>query len=260
MRLCYDCVLARAARTGRAALGNVDGHGRCEECGVNRLLYIHQEIGNPRLTTVGVYKAKHSRIGFGWALVILAIAIAVAFFLASLDASGSQKLTHLEWCERALFRLPVYHEDQPPGGVAGKTAEKQEQLRAIAREVARVSEKAPLPPRKWAALLITIGFHESTYSLRIFAGNCKKWECDRGKARSAWQVHRSVFTEPYWHKLWGMQNVDSQVDAADAVLRRHLQTCGPTPAGIFTAYMGKRCGSDVRQVQERVATFERTYR
>ena len=177
----------------------------------------------------------------------------LASFLLALNAhSAPQSIA--EYTTSVIRRLPVYHEDKG-------SSDKDAQLDAIASAVAKVSRKAPLPPRQWAALLLTIGFHESTFSLRIHAGNCKPKECDRGKARGPWQTHRNMDNAAMWDKLHGIVNVDHQVWAADRLLRRVARTCsnqaGINVPGILTAYAGRRCFQDWPGLNERLNTFSR---
>lgn len=87
------------------------------------------------------------------------------------------------------------------------------------------------PPRgigakDWRALLIAVGAAETHYSLRIMDGQCKAFECDRGRARSAWQLHKNLFTEPVWDELHGLVNIPMQVKTADEMLKRSWYQCG----------------------------------
>lgn len=175
--------------------------------------------------------------------------------LFALNAQSSPQ-TLAEYTTSAIRKLPVYYEDKDAG------PEKDEQLLTIATTVAKYSRKAPLPPRQWAALLLTIGFHESTYSLRIHAGKCKPRECDHGKARSPWQLHRNMDNEKVWDKLTGVDNIEEQVWAADHLLRRVARTCVNGTGlvdvpGILTAYAGRRCFHDWPGLGDRLNTYAR---
>lgn len=202
------------------------------------------------------FRRSRAAHAFGWSLVLMAAALALAVGLLTRCAHGAPQ-SFEQWCQEAIRRLPVYHEDQPPGGVAGRTLEKEAQLTALAAEVAKVSRRAPLPPRQWAALLFSTGWHESTFSLRIMRGDCKKHECDGGRARGAFQGQQHAFNREQWPRMHGLEHADVQVWAADQILRRHVRTCpGMGVEGIFAAYMGKRCES-TKKTQERFATFGR---
>ncbi len=198
---------------------------------------------------------------FGWSVLLLAIGIAIAVLLLARQAHGAP-LSLEDWTQQAIRRLPTYYEDAPPKGSTERTAAKEAQLSAIAHEVARLARKAPLPPRQWAALLLTIGFHESTFSLRIHAGDCRPKECDRGRARGPWQTHQNAFNREAWPKLQGIEHTDAQAGAADQLLRRVVRTCPDEPGwatvrGILTAYAGRRCYQDWPGLKERLATFGR---
>lgn len=192
---------------------------------------------------------------FSWGVIVLAIGIALSCFIAS--KCGHAETSFEGWVLGRAMALPVYYEDNPPAGIAGKTTEKVRQLEAISSEIARVSLKAPLPPRRWAALLLTTGYHESAFSLRIMNGSCRKHECDSGRARGVFQGHRlSSMTEETWSRMVGTGNARTQVEQADMMLRRHVGTCpGIGEVGIFYGYMGRRCGSKDAQVEARMATL-----
>ena len=277
-RVCYNCVLERASSTGRAALGDQDGFGPCASCGATRHLYRVTQISKVEpsdaavIADINEFRASRREeryatpLTFGWALVMMAVALAIAMLLTARCASGTSAPTHEEWTLKAIHKLPVFYEDRMPGNVADLTTEKREQLRALAVEVARVSardRKTPLPPRRWAALILTVGFHESTFSLRIHRGQCKPHECDRGKARGPFQQQENMYTRPVWDRMHGIENTRVQVEAVDSFLRRHVMTCPAPPhvdditpiEGILTGYAGQRCGSRWKGLDERVATF-----
>lgn len=181
------------------------------------------------------------------------LALSLFIFLFAFNAYSAPQ-TLVEYTTTAIRKLPVYYEDKA-------STEKDAQLDAIAAAVAKVSRKAPLPPRQWAALLLTIGFHESTFSLRIHAGDCKPKECDKGLARGPWQTHKNMDNAAVWDKLYGIENVEYQVWAADRLLRRVSQTCatqaGSSVPGILTAYAGRRCFQDWPGLNDRLNTFSR---
>lgn len=164
---------------------------------------------------------------------------------------------HAVWVRAAIENLPVFHEDR---GDSDKAA----QLDAIAAAVADVSRDAPRSPREWAALLLTIGYHESTFSLRIHRGQCKPHECDRGKARSAWQLHKNLYTAPLWDQLHGIEHTVVQVRAASDALKRAYFTCGrsgvPWLQATLNAYAGRRCSAEWPGLDQRMSTFNRLSR
>jgi len=184
-------------------------------------------------------------------------ALAALPLLVAAAAYANDAPPHQAWTRAALERLPVSVDDRSPELATAKT----EQLDGIARVVADVSKSAPRPPREWSALLLTVGFHESSFSLRIQRGDCRPLECDRGRARSAWQLHKNLFTAPVWDQLHGLENTEVQVRAADAALRRGFWTCSrsgvPWLQGTINGFAGKRCGATWPGLEKRVATFSK---
>jgi len=164
---------------------------------------------------------------------------------------------HAAWVRAAMESLPCFVEDR---GDPDKTA----QLDAIASAIAEVSHDAPRPAREWAALLLTIGYHESTFSLRIQRGQCKPHECDNGRARSAWQLHKNLFTAPVWDQLHGVENTAIQVRAASDALKRAYFTCSrsgvPWLQATLNGYAGRRCSAEWPGLDQRVSTFNRLQR
>jgi hypothetical protein len=185
----------------------------------------------------------------------------VAFALLLVTAFASAASSHRQWVSAAASSLPVYFEDKAPELESAKAS----QLASVAAIVAEVSQsKAPRPPQEWAALLLTVGYHESTFSLRIHRGECRPRECDAGRARSAWQLHRNLYTAPVWDQLFGLEHTEAQVRAADGMLRRAYHTCSrsgvPWLQATLSAFAGKRCGADWNGLAPRVATWSRLVR
>jgi hypothetical protein len=186
--------------------------------------------------------------------LIVAPALPFALCFATLAFAES---THAAWVRAAMGALPCFHEDRGDPG-------KSKQLDTIAAAVAEMSRDAPRPPREWAALLLTIGYHESTFSLRIHRGECKPYECDRGRARSAWQLHKNLFTAPIWEQLHGIEHTAVQVRAASDALKRAYFTCHrsgvPWLQATLNGYAGRRCSAEWPGLDLRVATFNRLSR
>lgn len=186
--------------------------------------------------------------------IIAAPALPFALCFATLAFAESN---HAAWVRAAMDALPCYVEDR-------EDPDKSAQLDAIAAAVAEVSRDAPRAPREWAALLLTIGHHESTFSLRIQRGQCKPYECDRGRARSAWQLHKNLFTAPVWDQLHGVENTKIQVRAASDALRRAYFTCSRSGVSwveaTLNAYAGRRCSAEWPGLGQRLATFNRLMR
>lgn len=248
IRLGEGLVIPNTVRVGQCA--------RCKESHVVRDVVPFDEADTP-LPRMRSKARRYSPVPvwFGWSLVLMALALALAVLLMTQCAHAA---TNLEaWTQSAIRQLPTFHEDVTSGG---RSEAKEAQLTLIASEVAKASRGAPLPPRQWAALLLTIGFHESAFSLRIHAGDCKPKECDRGKARSPWQLHQNNFNRESWELLVGVENTRVQVLAANELLRRVSQNCvnstrQPTVPGILTAYAGRRCFQDWPGLNARLATF-----
>jgi hypothetical protein len=185
-------------------------------------------------------------------IAVPALPLALCFATIAL-AEGN----HAAWVRAAMEALPCFHEDR---GNPDKSA----QLDAIAAAITEVSQDAPRPPREWAALLLTIGYHESTFSLRIHRGECKPHECDQGRARSAWQLHKNLFTAPVWDQLHGIEHTAVQVKAASDALRRAYFTCSrsgvPWLQATLNAYAGRRCSAEWPGLDRRVSTYGRLSR
>lgn len=185
--------------------------------------------------------------------IIAAPALPIALCFATLAFADN----HAAWVRAAMDALPCYVEDRDD-------PDKSAQLDAIAAAIADVSKDAPRSPREWAALLLTIGYHESTFSLRIQRGQCKPYECDHGRARSAWQLHKNLYTAPIWEQLHGVENTAVQVRAASDALRRAYFTCSRSGVSWLQAtlngYAGRRCSDEWPGLNQRVATFNRLLR
>lgn len=183
--------------------------------------------------------------------------LALALLLVSGYATAETPSKLTVWAQAAIGTLPVFHEDREAAG-------KSEQLAAIGEAVAKASYGHPRSPREWSALLLTIGYHESTFSLRIHRGDCRQKECDAGRARSPFQMHRNDFTAPVWDKLFGLEHTEIQVRAASEALERGYWTCArsgvPWLQGTINGYAGRRCGDAWPGLDKRVATFERLSR
>jgi hypothetical protein len=151
--------------------------------------------------------------------------------------------------------VPVSKHDKTPERLAVRA----EQLDAFAIEIARVSVKAPLPPRQWASLIGAVGSIESNFDTEIVAGRCKPHECDHGRAKGAFQNQLVAPVADLWPIADG--NITAQVDMADRMLRRTWRGCEaqgvPFPAGAFRAYAGRSCSWPVHREQERVAAYLR---
>ncbi len=182
--------------------------------------------------------------------LLFALALLLVTAIASADSAN-----HQTWVRAALSRVPISKLDRKP-----ERAEVHDRnLDDFATEIAKVSAKAPLPPRQWSALLTAIGSLESNYDSEIVAGRCPKWACDRGKAKGAFQNWNVAIVHDLWPTADG--NIPAQVAMADRVLRRSLTRCqpfAPFPAHVFRAYRGggdRSCSFPAPRESERVAMY-----
>ncbi len=148
----------------------------------------------------------------------------------------------------ALAELPVFHEDRA-------NPYKGAQLAVIAKAVAKVAKN-----REEAALLITLGHHESGLSFRIHAGLCRAFECDRGRAAGLWQAHQNSRSLEEWHGFVGLDR-DATTRAAQAAvidIRRAAGYCRGEPDLVLAtirAYAGRGCRGALKGERDRVATY-----
>lgn len=148
----------------------------------------------------------------------------------------------------ALLALTPYREDDVG------SLEKRAQLQAIASAIA---EFARTPEER--AFLIAWGHAESGYSLRVHVGQCKRWECDGGRARSVWQMHRHRLNPEQWARMQGVENTRAQAARAVALARWALRQCPDDRVrGAFRVLGARHCDQPLRGEADRLATFERT--
>jgi hypothetical protein len=141
--------------------------------------------------------------------------------------------------------LVVFHEDREA------SAEKTAQLNAIA---AAVAEFTKTPDE--AAFLLAWGQAETNYSLRIQRGQCRRWECDRGRARGPWQAHRNGMPLERWERMVGVENTRVQAEQAARHARWALRQCKDDPIrGAFRVLGGNACWKPLKGEEYRVAAF-----
>lgn len=130
----------------------------------------------------------------------------------------------------------------------------------IAAAVWAESQNAPRSPHEWSRLMLAIAENESRLSQRIADGKCKPYECDRGRAKGMWQLHRNTLNRDSWAKQDG--DIELQAKLASEQLKRAYWTCArsgqPWLVGTINAYAGRRC-SDTSWpgLQARIATYGR---
>ncbi len=193
-----------------------------------------------------------------------------ALIVLVVTAVASASTSHVDFCRAAIGRLPIASVDK-----SVDFATKAAQLEAIAQAVAAESRTPPtgITPRQWAALLLTIGFHESTFSLAVHRGECAHWQCDAHKlkgggvqymARSPWQLHENDHTRPVWDQLVGVENTAVQVAAASKMAKVSYYRCSrlrlPMVLATVRGFGGGSCTMPMRGEDARLATFGRLSR
>ena len=180
--------------------------------------------------------------------------LALPLLVASAALANEAAPPHAAWTRAALQRVPVTKADKTPERADQHAAN----LNVFAVEIARVSAKAPLPPRQWASLLGAIGSVESNFDTEIVAGRCLPHQCDRGRAKGAFQNQNVAPVADLWPTADG--NIPAQVEMADRMLRRTWSRCAPFvafPASAFRGYRGGSCSFPVHREAERVAAYVR---
>lgn len=178
---------------------------------------------------------------------LFALALLLVTAMAQADSHR-----HVAWTRAVLGRVAVFHEDR-------EAVSKAEQLDELARAIADVSRDKPLPPQKWAALLVTVGYHESGFAMRIIANRCKPTECDRGRARGFGQVHANALNRQEWTESPG--NVALQAKLTSDALARAYWNCKRSGVeavrATLSSYAGMRCGAEWPGLELRMATYSR---
>jgi hypothetical protein len=157
---------------------------------------------------------------------------------------------------RALESLPVYHLDRGPEQADLKAA----QLLSAASAI----NEAAQGDRDLAALLVTVGFHESAWSMAIMNGQCGKYECDRDRhgnvrAVSNFQLWRVSTSSP---EAWELAKTDVRVASREAAraLKRARGLCKGEPDMVratLRAYAGRGCRKRLKDEEARVRTYLR---
>jgi hypothetical protein len=179
----------------------------------------------------------------GWCVVLFLAALALAMFFTAVSAHASAPTL----TERIVAVQP---------SLASRTDEPVD-----AAELASAIVAVPKLTRDWAALILTIGGHESALSARIAAGNCRPRECDHGAAWGLFQSHKNKLNAD----VWGSPDIRVQTLEAAAMLRRAFYTCngggGPLRrdwvARTINAYAGHSCDAVWSGLEARLTTFAR---
>lgn len=115
-----------------------------------------------------------------------------------------------------------------------------ERLQVVVRAIRRAApEDAEL---RW--MLLTTAQHESHFALRIHEGKCRPGECDGGRARSLWQLHRNARMKPgEWESLAGTSQEATDLGArlAAGLLRGARASCGDAEGALSLYARGGGC-------------------
>jgi hypothetical protein len=76
-----------------------------------------------------------------------------------------------------------------------------------------------------AAVQIVQADNETRLRRDVQIGRCRPWECDKGKARGLYQLHRNGKTEKEWMS-WASLDGKELADAGYELLRRFSRTAG----------------------------------
>lgn len=186
-----------------------------------------------------------ARLAIG-ALIIAAILFTVA------NAWSRTPLSIL----RALESLPVWKLDRGPEHAQLK-AEQNARVSAAIASVARDPDEA--------AMLLTIGWHESAWSLAIERGVFTKGQGDPDRngtptSISNYQIKRRAASS---REAWEAAKTDVRVATQEAAfaLRRARNMCrskgGDPIRTAFSAYGTGSCSGRLKDVEKRMATFKR---
>lgn len=152
----------------------------------------------------------------------------------------------------ALERLPACYADRHL-----PRESKRAQYATIAKSLRKARRSV-----KWRddvsfyAMMIAIGYNESRYCTDVHAGNCRPGTCGGGAAFGVWQVEPRNREDG--NALVGLDQeaTDRSAVAAAKILSKSWQ-CGGHPRGWFTGYAGRKCGTDWKTLEQRVATYWR---
>jgi len=93
-----------------------------------------------------------------------------------------------------------------------------------------------------AAELVAVGFYESGFTPRIQEGRCRSYECDKGRARSYWQMQRTSFSRDTWDSMVGLdhEGILTAAQTAGTILLAGRKACR-TVSGTLSWYATGRC-------------------
>lgn len=152
------------------------------------------------------------------------------------------------WVLAALQSLAVYHEDRTEPHKPAQEALIADAIAGVARD------------KHEAALLLTVGNHETNFSYRIHTGRCQPLECDRGRARGPFQAHLNSRDREEWLSFGTLSGTYAATQAAVTDLRRARGLCRGEPDEVLAtlrAYGGRGCRGRLKDEEKRLATYRR---
>lgn len=184
-----------------------------------------------------------------WQWLLIAAFVALSF--VTVTAEGRMPVFVL----RALQELPVYKHDRGPEHADRKLL----QLQTASAAISEVSKG----DKELEAMLVTVGHHESAWSLAVMNGHCLPKQCDPDRdgvprAHSNYQLHRVAVTS---RGAWEAARTDVRVATQEAafVLRRMRAMCRGKDVvrRTLTAYAGRGCGGQLPDIEKRMDTYGR---
>jgi hypothetical protein len=154
---------------------------------------------------------------------------------------------------RALLSIPAAHEDRKV-----EPAIKAAQMANVSEAIKSVTSN-----RRERAMLMTIGWHETKFAIRLGENRCNPWECDGGRARHYWQTHQHGLTDAEWEALVGTDLETTKRAARHALrlIRRSYAMCRSLPdpirATLYAYGSGRGCVGTTKTLDARVAMVKR---
>jgi len=177
----------------------------------------------------------------GWAALLTFAVFAIAMAIAAAARGAEPRLV-----DRLIQVQPALQ----------SRADEPVSAQALAEAIVSI----PKVNATWAALVLTVAAHESALSARIARGDCKRYECDGGRAWGLYQSHKHEANAA----VWGSPDIAVQTLEAARMLRAVFYLCeghgALSPdwvARTLSAYSGRRCDAIWPGLEARVATYAR---
>lgn len=205
-------------------------------------------VGSEEQVIVEPVKAGYGEL---WARLLISSLVVAAITLWLASAWGRMPVFVLQ----ALQSLPVYKHDRGPEHSDRKALQLQAASAAI--------DEAAKGDKDLAAMLVTVGHHESAWSLAIMNGYCLPKQCDPDRdgvprAHSNYQLHRVAASS---REAWEAARTDLRVATQEAafVLRRMRSMCRGEDVvrRTLTAYAGRGCGGRLKDIEKRMDTYRK---